>query len=773
MDAFLLKRLSQADQRFGNKARNLSFLIKKGFTVPEGLVVQFKHSMPLDAKNTARLREQLESLTDVRSLYVVRSSANVEDSSDRSFAGQFETVLNLSGADQILSALEKVAGSALNTNVNAYYKKSRADATPVSMSMIVQRQITPLFSGVLFTKNPVNGFDEIIVEAAEGFSERILQGGEKPVRRIYKWGQWKEKASDELPPSMKPDVFDTLIARAKQIQKAFNDPVDLEWAYSNGRIYWIQARKITTIKGKKIFSNRISGEFLPGMIKPLVWSINIPVVNSSWKRLIEEITGKTTIHINQMAHSFYYRAYFNMGIFGDIFQLFGMPRELLEIMLGIEDTGREKPSFKPGLRSLLYTHRILYFLLKRLFFTLEFERFFSRYSKLVESYKAKRLVSLSDSALIKTIDSLIATTQWDSYYNIITPLMSLFCNSFALNNALKEKGISLTDCDFSQVREKTADIQVDHHLNKLKRHYDKLPEPIQQNLMKHIKSQGSSGEAQAFIEAYRAFKEKFGHLSDSGNDFSKRPWAEDDKILIRLIREHKHSASDKKKIDLNTYSGLRRKYRKAVQYQILKERVSFLYTYGYSQFRRYFLELGSRLKNQDTLKTPDDVFYLYYDEIKRHLLDKEIPQVECLKRVKTRKAEMANLEDIEVPETIIGEETPPIIKRNTQTNRINGLGVSGGYIRGRLLHIKRLDQAGEIQPGDIVAIPYSDISWTPVFTKASGIISESGGMLSHSAIIAREFSIPAVVSAKNIFSIPEHSEVIIDGYNGKIETITG
>jgi len=87
--------------------------------------------------------------------------------------------------------------------------------------------------------------------------------------------------------------------------------------------------------GKKIFSNRISKEFLPGMIKPLVWSINIPVVNSSWKRLIEEITGKTTIDIYHMAHSFYYRAYFNMGIFGDIFELFGMPRELLEIMLGL------------------------------------------------------------------------------------------------------------------------------------------------------------------------------------------------------------------------------------------------------------------------------------------------------------------------------------------------------------------------------------------------------------------------------------------------------
>ena len=165
----------------------------------------------------------------------------------------------------------------------------------------------------------------------------------------------------------------------------------------------------------------------------------------------------------------------------------------------------------------------------------------------------------------------------------------------------------------------------------------------------------------------------------------------------------------------------------------------------------------------------EDVFYLDYGKIKDSLLPKAASCEQFRDQVQRVKEEMASLEDIEVPDMIIGETPPPVVKRGVQRNEIQGLGVSGGYVKGRLVHVNTLHQMGKIRPGDIVAIPYSDISWTPVFSKATGIISESGGMLSHSAIVAREFAIPAIVSAKNIFSIPEQTEIIMDGYSGKIE----
>ena len=307
--------------------------------------------------------------------------------------------------------------------------------------------------------------------------------------------------------------------------------------------------------------------------------------------------------------------------------------------------------------------------------------------------------------------------------------------------------------------------------NALKKQYDQLSEQIREHLPEMLETPSAIPDVQGFINSYQVFKEKFGHLSDSGNDFSKPSWSEDEQTLLTLVRKHEEFKSEQEKINLNDYPKIRKKNQKAVKFQVLKEKVSFLYTYGYNQFRRYFLELGSRLRDEGYIGSAEDVFYLYYDEIKDQILKETVSRNHIHPLIETRKEEMLDVEDIDVPEMIIGEKAPPIAKRDVQHTEIHGLGVSGGYIRGRPVHIKQLDQAEKIKAGDIVAIPYSDISWTPVFSRASGIISESGGMLSHSAIVAREFSIPAIVSARNIFSVPEDSEIIMDGYNGKIEVI--
>ncbi len=91
-------------------------------------------------------------------------------------------------------------------------------------------------------------------------------------------------------------------------------------------------------KSSIIYSNRISSGLLPGMIKPLIWSINIPVVNSSWKNLFKELTGSAADHIRveKLAHCFYYRAYFNMSVVGDFFELLGISRDALEVISGIK-----------------------------------------------------------------------------------------------------------------------------------------------------------------------------------------------------------------------------------------------------------------------------------------------------------------------------------------------------------------------------------------------------------------------------------------------------
>ena len=135
------------------------------------------------------------------------------------------------------------------------------------------------------------------------------------------------------------------------------------------------------------------------------------------------------------------------------------------------------------------------------------------------------------------------------------------------------------------------------------------------------------------------------------------------------------------------------------------------------------------------------------------------------------KEKMRIMEDITPPSEIFGEEEPPIVKETAYSGTLNGISASSGYYQGFVRHVKSIKDFEKVERGDAVVIPFSDISWSPIFSKAGAIISESGGLLSHAAVVAREYKIPAVVGVKNAFSIPEGSQVIIDGYKGIISCI--
>ncbi len=124
-------------------------------------------------------------------------------------------------------------------------------------------------------------------------------------------------------------------------------PLDLEWASDGERLWWLQARPMTGLEDLRLYSNRIAREVLPGIIKPLVWSVNVPIVNAAWIDLLEEMVGPLEIAPEDLARSFGGRAYFDMTTLGDIFEALGMPRDSLELLLGLPK-GPEAPSFKPG-----------------------------------------------------------------------------------------------------------------------------------------------------------------------------------------------------------------------------------------------------------------------------------------------------------------------------------------------------------------------------------------------------------------------------------------
>ena len=139
---------------------------------------------------------------------------------------------------------------------------------------------------------------------------------------------------------------------------------------------------------------------------------------------------------------------------------------------------------------------------------------------------------------------------------------------------------------------------------------------------------------------------------------------------------------------------------------------------------------------------------------------------ECLSLALARKAEMEAVRDYTLPEFIYGTEPPP--PEMPEARKLQGTATSRGYCEGPTRVVHGLHDFHKVQQGDVIVIPYSEVSWTPLFSRAAGVIAESGGMLSHSSIVAREYGIPAVVSVPGAMQLADDILVRLDGYRGEV-----
>jgi pyruvate,water dikinase len=269
------------------------------------------------------------------------------------------------------------------------------------------------------------------------------------------------------------------------------------------------------------------------------------------------------------------------------------------------------------------------------------------------------------------------------------------------------------------------------------------------------------------------FLEQFGHLSDSGGDFGSVPWRETPDLILQVVADFQKSSEQPttkirfQDLHLKGMQGrfLSLLYRRARQFRLLRERHSSLYTYTLMLFRVYYLALGDRLVQRGVLDDREDIYYLYDHEVRSFVAGQTLG--EAFREVAVqRKAEMEQYREIVLPEVIYGDVPPPII--STSKEKLSGTPTSRGYYTGKVKVVRGVSDFPKLAQGDVLVIPYSDVGWTPLFAKAGAVIAESGGILSHSSIIAREYNIPAVVSVKAAMDLPDGALVEVDGYKGLI-----
>lgn len=754
----------------GKKAENLHLLMKHGFPVPFTMVIPWEFHERYQANDTQlvdELKASLSSLIDPDKSYAVRSSANIEDSIDFSFAGQFKSVLHVKGVDKIIFSAWSIWATSDSTAVKKYLETTPNHIKTIKMAVIVQEMVQPIYSGVAFSRNPMTGTDEIVIEAVEGDGQKLVQTGITPHRWIYKWGKWLSQPVDEQIPS---PVIQEVVNGVKQISKALKKPVDVEWVFDGRKVWWVQVRDITTFRDINIYSNRISKEMMPGQIQPLIWSINIPLIIPIWINILNEMVGETHLKPEDLAKRFHHRSYFNMGILGKVFNLAGLPSEGLEMMMGVVPGETGRPAMKMNLGMLRLAPRLLLFLLRKWTLSRRYQREFPQLIKEIRSIPVEAIPELKDVDLIKGILEVLRILQKIVFYNVHVPLLLSMYGALFFSQ-LKKAGVQPQDFDLLNGLDNLDRFNPNNRLRQLRNQFERLDTPTQNRILSASYAEFEQMDGiQSFQQDVKAFLSEYGHLSNNNNNFSTIPWREQPDMILKMILSYPPDSTPSPK--LVTFSELKSKssmlslfYRRTREYRYYKEVVGDTYTYGYGLLRPFFMALAQRFVERGWMEDRMDIFFLEWSEIQAAVRTPEL-QTGFTEMIKKRRAEMLACADIELPPVIFGDEPPPTLPVNAKILR--GTPTSAGYYCGPARLVRGIEDFGKVMKGDILVIPFSEAGWTPLFAKAGAVVSESGGILSHSSIIAREYHIPAVVSVPEVMKLKDFQIITVDGYKGEV-----
>jgi pyruvate,water dikinase len=298
-------------------------------------------------------------------------------------------------------------------------------------------------------------------------------------------------------------------------------------------------------------------------------------------------------------------------------------------------------------------------------------------------------------------------------------------------------------------------------------------------------------EGREVLNGVDRFLARHGYLSSNGSDFSAPSWAENPALIWRSIarslssglgRQEQSAAAIRQAAEARVRAStgpmgrwaFGRLMEAATTAIDRRERASVLISEYNYQMRRLFQAAGKRLVEQGRLADVDSLFYLEYREL-RNLAAGLLDPAHAAACISVRRASMVADAAIDPPETIVSVpgQVGRAIKRASYSDGevyLSGIGGSPGLVRGlaRVVH-DPVDAPATLGRNDILVVPFSDVGWTPLFAGIGGIVAETGGQLSHTAIVAREYNLPAVVSVRDATRrICDGQVLTVDGSQGRV-----
>ncbi|NJO80450.1 MAG: pyruvate phosphate dikinase PEP/pyruvate-binding protein [Cyanobacteria bacterium RM1_2_2] len=749
-------------EKVGQKAATLSHLKRLGYPVPSGWVLP-----PGDdpAPFIAALDPSLDQPL------VVRSSAIGEDSETASAAGQYESLLNITSVPALEQAVLRCQAS-YNLTTAAQYRQERG-VVEGGMAVIAQIQIRGVFSGVAFSRDPIaRQGDAVVVEALPGMASQVVSGQRTP-EQYRVWiseahptldapETWQLPADQEWPSEGKGTVPQRLIQEvahlARQLETHYHGvPQDIEWSYDGNQLWLLQARPITTLL--PIWTRKIAAEVIPGFIHPLTWSINRPLTCGVWGDLFTLVLGERAQGLNfeETATLHHSAAYFNASLLGDLFRRMGLPPESLEFLT--RGAKFSKPPLTATLRNVPGLLRLAgaEWQLRK-----DFEQEMRQFFDPGFAALANQPDHLPPEALLSRIQQILDLLKRATYYSILAPL------SAALRPAILR--VDPTQLDNSQTPEVSA-VRAIQTLAESVRPLSLNLETVSGDAVFAALAETPAG--QTVLRQFEQFLQEYGYLSEVGTDIAVPTWKEDPRPVQALFAQflfNPPTGATQSKPQPSNW-----KQRQAQQRLNLKGRVTQVYSKLLAELRWSFVTLEQLWLEQGWLAQSGDIFFLTFDEIQQ-LIRTQTP--EFLPNLAQRRDQLEQDRQLTPPPLVYGNLPPMRVDLSSRPDRLSpnqslqGIPASPGQAEGQVLVLQNFQNFQDLPPIDrntILVVPYTDSGWAALLARAGGLIAEVGGQLSHGAIVAREYGIPAVMNVTNATRRFKNGQTVrIDGTAGVV-----
>lgn len=818
----------------GGKGAQLGAMLAAGLPVPEGFCVTteaFRRGM--DDSVRQAIVAACESVG--RSAVAVRSSATAEDLPEASFAGQQDTFLNVVGETAVVEAVEGCWRSLFTDRAVAYRRDRGIPSDAVAMAVVVQRMVNADAAGVLFTINPVTGaIDELIIEAACGLGDKVVSAQVTPdryrLRRRAPHGVMEQEGEDTAG-LLTPAVLGELARLGLAAERLLGHAADIEWAVAAGRAYLLQARAVTAAGPRRPvvrFGSRWNAEHCQGRLifwgnynvrdtmpyphTPFSWSfwnylmgpplltalgILAPEDRGNWEDipvLLDLVDGRLYFNMNVAAGMSFRRPHWLVVRIAGL-----LDAELGPIMKDMLASGEFVPlgrrfSFRRFWHSLRHAPAGLGTLLGKTSAEQAWRELESCKEE-VASYSGIDPRMLSE-------EQIIATARYFARENLPRSVIALIAAAPALpasvllswmlrrwgqgelfprlmsavgSNPTLETALAMWDLAEQAGGEVRAVFA--------REDITQVPEALK-----------AFESGRTFLAALGAFLKTHGHRAVREWDFSCPRWREDPTFVYEMLRNYlahpaeqptprqhyqrqieQHEEAKRALERATRYHPIRRwicrKLVRVIEKRMpLREAFKFYMLIGLAYVRDLLMEVGRRQVERGVLEKPDDFLFLSIPEAERISMG-QLDPAWVRDQIALRRREFAAHMRTDPP-LVVRSDGKPVMKPAAAGEVLSGAGASPGIVRGPARILFDPADGALLHPGEILVAKFTDPAWTPLFLTAGGLVMEVGGIVSHGAVVAREYGIPAVVGVRNATRILRDGETIeVNGATGEVRRL--